>query len=77
MICILLESFLCDTVHPEPEGIRLLLVKDEYYCQQLLMHKQSLSKFGVLWCHVPQEQSNSPKKGGKDEFRAAHIESLL
>ena len=53
VICTLLESFLYDIVHPE--GVLSFMPsakKDEYYCQQLLMHKQSLSKFGMMWCHV-------------------------
>ena len=63
MICILLELFLCDIVHPE--GIFSFTPsskKDEYYCQQLPTHKQSLSKFRVICCLVLQRQSNLPKR---------------
>ena len=40
----------------------LLLKRDEYYCQQQLMHKESLSKFRIIWGHVLQRQSNSPER---------------
>ena len=55
MMHVLLELFLYDIVHP---GTVLSFTpsskKDEYYCQQQLVHKQSLSKLGIIWCQVLQ-----------------------
>ena len=63
MICALLESFLYDIVHPKAVlSFKPSSKKDEYYCQQLPMHKQSLNKSGTIWSHVLQRQNNSPKR---------------
>ena len=77
MKCVLLASFLYDNVHPE--GVLSFTSsskKDEHYCQQLLMHRQSLSKSGIIWCHVLQNKVTY-QKGDKHEFHAAHTHSLL
>ena len=77
MICVLLASCLYDIVHPEGVlSFKPSSKKDEYYCQQLLMHKHSLSKFGISWCQVLQRKVTHPR-GGKHDFRAAHMDSLL
>ena len=72
MTCTFFESFVYDIVHPEMVlSFTPSSKKDEYYCQQLFMHKQSLIKCGIICFHVTHQ------KGREQEFRTAHIDSLL
>ena len=71
MVCTLLELFVYDIVHPKAVlSFMPSSKKDEYYCQQLLMHKQSLCKSGIIWCHVIQIKN-------KHEFHAHGFTSLF
>ena len=56
----LLQLFLYDVVHPKAVlSFTPSSNKDEYYCQQQLMHKQNLSKLRIITCHVFQRQTKN------------------
>ena len=71
MICTFLESVLCDIVLPEVVLSFLPSSKmDEYYCQQLLMHKQSLTKFWNNLVPCPSKIKKRTKKVVNTSFVA-------